>query len=127
MTHNPYLNVRISLPFCKFRLYAETRHRVSRVASSHCQSIAYVSNILCLVSTWNSVLLFHCIVLYVFLQIFYHRLYCIINFLKYMYFSVHITERNGSVFIKVVTATHTSAKICQEIIINFIPLLGFDE
>jgi hypothetical protein len=43
-----------------------------------------------------------------------------------VYFTVHITERNSSVLIKVITAKYTSAKICQEIIINFIPLLGFD-
>jgi len=114
MTHNPYLNLCISSPFSKFRFYGATESEIglwsSRVVSSHCQPIVSVSNILCVVPTWNSVLLFHCIFLYVFLQVFYHQLYCVTNFLKCVYFSMHITEINSSVFIKVITFKLTSAK-----------------
>jgi len=115
MTHNPYLNLCtcISSPFSKFRPYGATgrfRPRASSVASSSCLPIVSVSNILCLVSTWNSVLLFHCIFLHVFIQLLCHRLYFIINFSKYLYFSVHITERNSSLFIHVITAKHTVQK-----------------
>jgi hypothetical protein len=127
---NPYLNLCISSPFSKLRLYGATdRYRpwAPCVASSTCLSIASVSNILCLVSTWNSIVMFHCIFFFVFLQVFCHRLYCIIYFSKHVHFSEDKTERNSTVFIKVITDKHTSAKICKEIIINFTPLLGFDE
>jgi hypothetical protein len=45
-------------------------------------------------------------------------------FSKYVYFSVDITERNSTVFTKVITAKHAGAKSCKEMILISFPFCG---